>query len=91
MSLKSKIAHGAATLVRVVLVLISLLLIVGLLSEYFNGELSHTWFFWTCQSWTACFIVSLPTLIFVAPVFVEGGLLIIRLKKRMPPPFSPDD
>ena len=83
--------RGIGFVVRTLLVLISLALIIGLLSEYSDGELSHTWFFWTCNAWTACLLLSLPTLLFIAPAFVETILLIIRLKKRIPPPFSPDD
>jgi hypothetical protein len=91
MSLISKLFSAVFIFARVLLVLISLLLISGLYLEYAKGELEHMYFFWTCKSWIACFLYTLPLLIFIAPVFVEAGLLMLRLKKRTPVPFSADD
>ena len=84
---------GLGLVVRTLLVLISLALIIVFLSEYSEGDASRIWFYLTVLCGLPCFLnpANIALLLFIAPAFVETILLIIRLKKRIPPPFSPDD
>ena len=92
MSLISKFFYLACILTRVLLILLSIAIVVGMLASHSDGELPHMYFFWTCNDWQACFMFTLPSLIVIlAPVFVEGGLFISRKNKNTKEQSSLDD